>query len=182
LLNPAANRVINYNKSFIPTAPFDIKLKNRSGNVLRGEDIEIVISSSGNSPDNLTLFIKEDNQDEYDELIIERNSEKEYVYKIASIKNSISYYASTQWYNSAIQTEIGKVNVSERPVIKRMTGKVSYPSYTGEKPIDFDINTADIVAINGSKISFNLESNKDIKKAFMIFNSESSVIDSNGIL
>jgi len=182
LLNPAANRIINYDKSFIPAAPFDIILKNKSSNVLRGEDIEIVISSSGNSPDKLTLFIKEDNQDEYDELLIDKNSDKEYVYKLSSIKNSVSYYASTQWYNSSIQTEIGKVSVSERPVVKRMTGKVNYPAYTGEKPIDFDINTADIVAINGSRLTFNLEANKNIKKALMIFNSESSITDSNGIV
>lgn len=182
ILNPAATRIINYDKSFIPAAPFELTLKSKSNNVLRGEDVEIVISSTGNSPDKLTLFIKEDNQDEYDELVIERNSDKEYIYKLASIKNSVSYYASTQWYNSSIQTKIGKVNVSERPVVKRMTGKVTYPSYTGERPIDFDINTADIVAINGSRISFNLEANKSIKKALMIFNSESSITDSNGIV
>ena len=182
LLNPAANRIINYDQSFIPAAPFDIILKKKSSNVLRGEDVEIVISSTGNSPDKLILFIKEDNQDEYDELLIEKNSDKEYVYKLASIKNSVSYYASTQWYNSSIQTEIGKVTVSERPVVKRLTGKVNYPSYTGESPKDFDINTADIVAINGSRLTFNLDANKNIKKALMIFNSESSFIDSNGIV
>jgi len=182
ILNPAANRLINYSESFIPAAPFEIALKSKIDNVLRGEDIELVVISTGNSPDKLTLFIKEDNQDDYDELTIERNSNNEHIYKVSSIKNSVTYYASTQWYNSDIQTEIGKINVSERPVVKRMTGTVTYPTYTGEKPISFDINTADIVAINGSKISFNLEANKPIRKAIMIFNSETSITDSNGIV
>lgn len=182
MLNSAAIRLLNYNESFIPAAPFNLSLKNKDSNVLRGEDIELVITSAGNSPDKLTLFIKEDNQENYDELIIEKNSDKEYTYKISSIKNSISYFASTQWYNTSIKTEIGRINVSERPVLKRMSGNVIYPSYTGEPATNFDINTADIVAINGSRISFDLEANKNIKKAFMVFNSETSIADSNGIV
>lgn len=182
LLNPAANRVINYNQSFIPLAPFEILLKNKISNVLRGEDVQIIISSTGNSPDKLTLFIKENNQEEYDQLEIERNSDKEYTYKLPSIKNSVSYYASTKWYNSEIQTPIGKINVSERPVVKKITGKIIYPIYTGEASSSFDINSADIVAINGTKISVNLEANKEIKTAKMIFNSETNVLDSSGIV
>lgn len=182
ILNPAASRIINFDKSYIPAAPFNIILKNKNSNVLRGEDVEIVISSNGNSPDKLTLFVKEDNQNEYDEFIIDKNSENEYVYKLSSIKNSLEYYASTNWYNSSIQTELGSIIVSERPVLKRLIGTVNYPNYTGVKQTIFDINSADIVAINGSRINFNLEANKEIDKAIMIFNSENSQVDSNGIV
>lgn len=181
-LNPAAHRLINYNTSFIPAPPFELILKSPMENVLRGEDVELKIKSKGNSPDKLSIFIKEDDQKEFDEFKISKNENDEYTYKLNSIKKSISYYASSIWYNSAVQTKLGKVNVSERPVIKKMTGKVNYPTYTNEKPITFDINTADIVAIKGSRVNFNIVANKPIQKALMIFISENSILDTNGIV
>lgn len=180
--NPAANRIINYSKSFIPAVPFEIFIENKNINVLRGDNIELKIKSKGNIPDKLSLLIKEDDQKEFDEFNIRKNENNVFIYKINSIKKSISYYASSEWYNTNVQTNIGKVNVIERPVIKKMTGRVVYPNYTNEKPITFDINTADIVAIKGSKVNIKIIANKQIKKALMIFTSEKSILDSNGIV
>lgn len=168
-LNNAFDRIINYNQSFIPSPNFEISIIKDEYNVMRGEDFEIEITSEGAAPNSISLLIKEANQDEYEKIELKKEGKGNYKYKINSIKNSLSFYASTDWYNSEVQTKVATVTVTERPTLKKLTGLLNFPNYTGEKSRSFDINTADLVALNGSEANFNIEANKNIKSAELVF-------------
>ncbi|MFN3194595.1 MAG: DUF4175 family protein [Chlorobiota bacterium] len=168
-LNNAFDRVVNYNQSFIPSPNFEIFIEKDKYQVMRGEDFSIKIKSKGASPESIALLIKEENQETFENVEIKKSQNGEYLYKINSIKNSLVFYGLTPWYNSEVQTEIATVIVSERPNLKKLTGLLDYPNYTGEKTKSFEINTADLVALNGSIASFNLEANKNLKSAELVF-------------
>jgi hypothetical protein len=168
-LNNAFDRVLNYNQSYIPSPNFEIFIEKDKYQVMRGEDFSIRIRSKGAAPESITLLIKEENQDKFENVEIKKSQNGEYLYKINSIKNSLAFYGSTPWYNSDVQTKVANVEVTERPNLVKLNGSLNYPSYTGEKPRIFDINTADLVALNGSYANFNLEANKGLKSAELIF-------------
>jgi hypothetical protein len=168
-LNSAFDRVLNYNQSYIPSPNFEISIVDDEYNVMRGEDFTIEIASEGAAPSSISLLIKEANQEEYEKIEIKKEINGKYKYKINSIKNSLSFYGSTDWYNSEVQTKVASVTVTERPTLKKLTGLLNFPNYTGEKSRTFDINTADLVALNGSVATFNINANKSLKTAELIF-------------
>jgi len=165
----ALYRVLNYNQSFNPPAPFNLYLDSMNKTVLRGENVKITIKTSGNPPEKISLIIKENNQQNPDKYNLKLDRNNSYVFEIANIKNSIEYYAESEWMTDIITTEKGKINVIDFPLIKSLSGKLIYPSYTSLGTKSLDEQTTEISALVGSRLDFSLLSNKDIKDAKIYF-------------
>ncbi|MCX7736009.1 MAG: hypothetical protein N2319_04790 [Candidatus Kapabacteria bacterium] len=162
-------RVVNYNQSFNPPAPFKLYLEPLNKTVLRGENVKITVKTSGNPPEKINLIIKENNQENPDSYNLKLDKNNNYVFEIATIKNSIEYYAEAEWLTDIITTDKGKINVIDLPLIKSLTGKLIYPSYTNLGARNIDEQTTEISALIGSRLDFSLLSNKDIKDAKIFF-------------
>ncbi len=164
----AFERVINWNKSYLPPAPFSLTLVNEHQVVLRGEPAQIVIKSRGQAPETIKLLIKEEKQKNYDEYILRLDTGDVYIYSIAVVKSNLQFYASAEWLTTNVITKLGSIQVVDLPQIRSLSGRVSYPSYTGLAPKDFDEQNADISALNGSSVNISVLSNKKIKSAQLV--------------
>ena len=174
-MSEASFRIRNYSQSFLPPAPFTISLLTNEQTLLRGAKAEIVISATGQAPDYIKLHVKEENQQNYDEFRLKRDGENCYKFEIATVKQNMSFYGEASWLTSSIVTDIGKINVIDRPIIRSISGKLRFPEYTKLAAKDINEQSADIAALIGSNAEFTITTNKKLKNAYIVF--EKSVVE-----
>ncbi len=162
------NRTINYKQSYLPAIPFSLELENERYSFLRGEDIAINILGKGQLPKEIIIKMKEKGQQEFDEFT-SKFIDGKYTFIVNSIKNNFEFFAEANYYQQITQTKIGKVEVTDLPIIKKISGSISLPYYTNQPSYLIDESNADITALIGSKFSFTISSNKNLKSAQLIF-------------
>jgi hypothetical protein len=165
----AINRLVQFRTSFLPPVPFSISIEPLEKSVLRGEKVVIFIKATGVAPDKINLFIKEDKQEDFESVILKLNGDNSYSYEINSLKNSISFYGESEWFGEPLRTKTGTVEVIDKPIIKSISGKLIYPSYSNQQPVFFNEQTADFTALTGSKSDFSIVSNKSLSAANIVF-------------
>lgn len=187
-LGASLYRIVNFSESFVPPAPFSLKIEQVKSSVMRGEKVRILVKASGKAPLEVKLNIKEFSQENYDSYVLKLDSANTYYYEIPATKNSIYYYASAEWLNTEVKSELCTLNVVDKPLVKNMNGIITAPSYTKLAPKRFDEQNADISTLRGSSVHISLNSNKELKSAELIFLksklandslNKSKVIDSN---
>ncbi|NLO19083.1 MAG: hypothetical protein GX121_04285 [Ignavibacteria bacterium] len=164
----AFNRVVNYNQSYLPPAPFSLELVPRDSSILRGQTVSIIVKAKGTAPEFVSLFLKEERQENYDSYKLKPDSNNYYVYTIPVLKNSIEFYAEADWLNSKVAANHGKIKVVDKPELRAISGRIIYPHYTRLAPASFTEQNADFSALRGSNIQISLLSNKELSKAEII--------------
>ncbi len=167
-LGASLERIVNWDKSYLPPAPFTIQLVNKDQSVIRGNSAIIKIQASGTPPDAVSLFIKEEKQNNYDEFVLRLDSGDVYTYEIPATKTTLTYYAAAKWVGSLIPTETGTIKVIDMPQVRSLSGKVIFPGYTKLGTKSFDEQNADIAALAGSQAEIRILSNKELKSARII--------------
>ena len=170
----SANRLINYNTEYLPPVPFEINIQNKARNVLRGDDVKITINGKGELPQTIQLFLKEGEQETFNPYKIILNEDSTYSYEIKSIKNDIEFYAEAKYLKSVVSTDLGRIAIITRPMVKSFNGVVKKPSYTNSSNELINEKNGDISSLKGSIVSFDLNSNKELESAYLIFSDEIS--------
>lgn len=182
--NPAYNksleRLLNYDKAYIPAAPFEIYNNNeKQVYVDKGKSVKLEFKSKGLAPNYINVIVEsiEDNQtNSQDET--EKNAQiykvklinkDTYKFELANIKEKYKVYAQAEWYDEKYNTTETKVLITEIPEITNLDGVVRFPPYTNQESLNLTIDNADIVALNGSKADIKIQTNFNITKARLIF-------------
>ena len=171
-LGAAFFRVLNFNESFLPPAPFTLSIKPEKASVLRGTNVIITVSAKGTAPEKVILFVREKQQETYDTYTLRSDSDGVFKYEIPSIRQSVVFYAETPWLNTSVKTNEGEINVVDKPSIRSMTGKLIYPSYTKLSARTLDEQSADIAALKGSVVSLQVLSNKELSTASIVIEND----------
>ncbi|MCX6155478.1 MAG: hypothetical protein NT007_15105 [Candidatus Kapabacteria bacterium] len=167
-MGASLGRIVNYNKSYLPPPPFTINIDPENAVLLHGEKADIIVRAKGTAPDQISLLIKEENQENYDVFTLKLEKNNTYIYHIASLRNSLVFFGKANWLGSSVTTNNGKIKVIERPLIKSFSGKIIFPAYTSLASKEFTEQTADIAAVRGSQVEIQMLSNKPIKSANLI--------------
>lgn len=162
-------RIVNFNKSYIPPAPFSLRIEQSAKSVIKGTKVRVKVIADGVAPLEVSLKIREANQENFDTYNLSLDSGNTYYYEIPSARNTIYFYASSDWMNSAVESKLCTLKVVDKPIVKQFVGRLNYPGYTGLPGRAFDEQTADVTAVRGSSISLNIASNKDLKNAKIVF-------------
>ncbi|MBX3042091.1 MAG: hypothetical protein KIT33_11200 [Candidatus Kapabacteria bacterium] len=165
----ALGRVADFRTSYLPAVPFSLTIEPLEESVLRGDKVKITVKAEGIAPDEITLHIKEDKQEAFDEISLKLNDDNEYIYEVNSLKNTIFFYGRSEWYREPVITNRGVIYVIDKPIIKSISGKLNYPSYTSQPASFFTEQNADFTALVGSKAEFEILSNKELQKAEIKF-------------
>lgn len=162
------NRIVNYSQSFLPPAPFGLTITPLNESKLRGEKVRITVKASGVPPEIVTLNIKEEQQENYDTYTLHQDSAGIYHYDIPTVKRSMEFFAESVWLTSSVKTETGKVTVTDRPIIRSLSGRVIPPSYSRLAVRDLNEQSADISSLRGSQVQIQVTGNKEITSAEII--------------
>lgn len=166
LVPSAANalyRIAKYNQSFLPPAPFSLQLEPDEQTKLRGERAVVSVQAKGVPPATVTLYVREEQQDNFDAYTLRADTSGQFRYTIGAVKKSLEIYAESPWISSQVQTERGKITVIDRPAIRSLSGRLVYPAYTRLNARPIDEQSADVSALAGSVVELNVMSNKDLK-------------------
>ncbi len=169
ILGSSLHRVLNFGMSFTPPPPFELTIEPINQTLSRGDKAVIKIIAEGKAPDNVTLLIKEIDQKNYDSYVLRLQPDNTYTYEIPSLKKNIIFYGNAYWLNSSVNTKIGKINVTDKPIIRAMNGNIIYPSYTRITPRQFYEDNGDISALIGSRVDLTIYTNKQLKNATIIY-------------
>jgi hypothetical protein len=76
-----------------------------------------------------------------------------------------------------VSTEKGRLSVVDIPAIKSLSGLLHYPKYSKQLSREVNEQSADIVALRGSYVNYQINSNKKIKNAYIVFEKTNVQID-----
>ncbi|GAB4254493.1 MAG: ATPase [Vicingaceae bacterium] len=146
ILTEGSARVINYDKKYMPKAPFEFVLQNKNLNALENEDFEILLSIEGKSIPNL-IFI-ETGTEKY---IMTKKEKNLFSYTVKNIQKETNFRFTTNQYFSDEYT----IKVTPNPTINNFKIYLDYPNYTQieDKTIN---NVSEFVVPEGTKIKWEI--------------------------
>jgi hypothetical protein len=163
-LSGASVRLIKFDREFIPPVRFQIVVTPGNGEVTRGADFNIIIKIRGDSPVNVNLFSRNDEQTDYSVIKLTADSLDQYVYEIKSVRTSFNYFVQAD----EIKSEIFRIDVIDRPIIKTITFRITPPAYS-RIPSYEQKDNGNVVSLIGSRIDISLTSTKNLNSATIVF-------------
>jgi len=146
LFTESTNRIFNYEKEFVPVAPFQFNILNNDLEGFRNEDFVLEMSLTGDFvPEELFINfsgrrIKAKKGDE--------NSK--FTHTFQNLQNSVNFSMEAAGFKS----DRSVLNVSARPNLKEYFVNLDYPGYTGKKD-ETITNISNITVPEGTKATWN---------------------------
>lgn len=170
-LGGALHRIVSFRTDFAPPAPFDFIVEPGDREAVKGEELRLTATTTAEKQPEITFHLREQGQEEFDAVVTTLDSSGAYVHSIPSIRGSIVYYAEAAGYRSRQYA----VDVVDRPFVRSLRVRLTYPSYTKLPPRYLDDNVGDVTALAGTRISLDLAFNKDVAEAAIVFNDSQRV-------
>lgn len=169
ILSAGSYRLFNYDKKFIPPAPFSIKIEGVPQKVIAGQEIPVNIKVEGKElPAELSIFIKKNAEDGYIDYNLKKDSLKQFSYVFSDVKEDFIFYVG----NPEVKTEEFKIKVIKRPFIKNFKVTVTNPAYTGLGTQTIDPNIGDLKVLKGSTVTWEMEAQGEVENAYFVNNTE----------
>jgi hypothetical protein len=164
----AWQRIMSYNTSFLPAAPYTLVLSPKSDTVMRGSSVRIVVRAEGVPPEELTINVREHGSDRFQPWTIKRDTGSTYVYTIPGITRSVDVYAQGAWLEAGVRTDTAQIIVLDRPLVRTLRGRVTPPAYTRMASTELTEQEADVTALAGSVVDLSVQSNKELRSATLV--------------
>ncbi len=173
LINPSfisgsTYRLVNYNRTFEPPAPFSIVIEEVPDQIVSGESfkLNVLVSDARELPRDLYIFLKKDSESRFINYTLEKTSDTDFQYTLSDFKENFSFYIG----NPEVRTGQYEVEVLKRPFINNFNVVLDYPDYTGISSEKLDENVGDFKVIKGTRVRWELVPNGDISSAQFISN------------
>jgi hypothetical protein len=162
-VSQAVLKVLRPTRSF--EKPLPVTLQNLSGNltVLKNESVQLKGTYRGVTPHKLWLVVKSQPMTEdstsLERLEISGMSGKSFVYEINHVKNSFSY-----WFEARVEM-----------ASLELQAKLTYPAYTRLPATFLPPNNGEITALKGTRVDLEIETNKKLSGAWLLFQDSARV-------
>lgn len=170
-LQAASYRLVNFDVEFIPPPKFTFIITPGNHTITKGEDVSIFIRTEGLTPAEINIAVKHDEQTDFSRLSIKGFTQEGYVHELKSVRNSFSYYAEAD----NIQSEIYRIEVIDRPVIRILDVTINPPAYSGIAQTKQRDN-GNITSLIGTNVGIELTSTKSLKDARLEFSDTTSIL------
>lgn len=173
LLELGTFRFVNYNKEFLPPAPFSINLSSFSNEMLIGDDFEISSKITGKEfPSELFFYVRKENQSVYEPFSMTKDKNSSFAYTYKNVKQSFFFYVG----NEEVKSQEVFIKVYKKPEIDNFRIFIQYPAYTKKGVDTLPQNVGDFVAIKGSKVNWVFSIKGSVDKATFVFDSTEKII------
>ena len=171
LLPGSAYRLLNYNQSFAEPVPFMFVVKPGDKEVVKGQTISIIVRINGQPQQHVFLSSKPAGQIEYDQKKLVQRTDGTFRHEFTSLKSTTSYFVSS----GSIRSDEFTLSVIDKPIVKMLQLRVTFPSYTKLSAKQLDDNIGDVTALKGTRVAFLVEANKDLAEARLVFDDNSEL-------
>ncbi|MEM7513743.1 MAG: hypothetical protein AAF388_22645, partial [Bacteroidota bacterium] len=162
-MSNSGQRLINYDKEFLPPAPFSIQINDLPEKFIAGQtyEIQVELDDVSELPSELFMYIKRNSEQQFLDYNLKQDDKTHFTFIFSDVKEDFSFYVG----NPIVKTSPYNVHVVKRPFIKDFQATIYYPAYTGLKPERLDPNIGDFKAIKGSTVQWELDPQGDIQQA-----------------
>ena len=167
-LGQAFSRLANFERSYMPPAPFTISIKAKADTVMRGANAGVEVRVRGVMPEHVTMFVKEEGTERFTPVPVVFDSGMVTVHQFPGISNTVSLYVASPWNDVVVASDTLTITVIDRPLIRSLAGRVIPPAYTRQPPTVFNEQSADVTALRGSSVTLNVTSNKNLSSASIV--------------
>jgi len=166
-LGAAFDRILNYDKSYLPPAPFRLRIVASDTVVQRGTTVGVLVYASGIAPETVTIFVRSTGSERFQPYTIRKDSIAAYSYQLPGLTGSVEVFAQGAWLDTPVTTDTVHISVLDRPIVRSMAGRISPPAYAGLPSSDFTEQSADVTALTGSVVDVVVTSTKRLQKALL---------------
>ncbi len=158
IIMDSSNRIISYNKEFLPLAPFQFRVENTTLQSVKGQDFLLEMSFSGSEiPKNSQLVV---NGNTYQ---MRQQDAGQFSYLFKNPQNDIDFSFLASGFYSSEYT----LKVVPKPVVLRFEAELTYPTYINKKK-DLLKNVGNLNVPQGTQVKWVFKT-KDSKSVFMSF-------------
>ncbi|MBU3699831.1 MAG: hypothetical protein FGM33_07460 [Candidatus Kapabacteria bacterium] len=173
-LGSAWSRIVNYSTSYVPPAPFTLHVRGQHESVMRGTTSSVIITAKGVPPETVILNIRERSSGTFTQHTLRRDSGNVYSHLLTGMTQTVEFFAESPWLDTRVVSDTSRIEVIDRPLIRTMSGSVTPPSYTKLPSSRIDATNADVTTIHGSIVRLSIESNKSLRRAYIVLRGMSS--------
>ncbi|MGB0522178.1 MAG: DUF4175 family protein [Flammeovirgaceae bacterium] len=144
----STTRIVNYNQTFEPSAPFDFKVLNADMTTFKNEDFELALETKGSEvPANAHIITSDGRRLKMSQL---KTGQFGYVFK--KMQKDVSF----RFEASGFYSEAQKITVFSRPNLRSFSLFLDYPAYVGKKDERVN-NTGNIIVPEGTKVTWQFQ-------------------------
>jgi len=140
-------RLTQFNKTFVPKAPFTISIRNEKLLAFKNEPFELAAEISGESiPNEVYLDLG------YRKVKMQRTDNQIYKYSFSNLLEPITF----RFEAAGFLTSEYEINVASRPNLKHFSTLLTFPSYTDRKTERLE-NPGNLLVPEGTQIEWSFE-------------------------
>jgi hypothetical protein len=162
----SAYRLWNYNQAFAAPAPFRLIVLPGNRDIVKGENVTVTVRVEGEPQKEITLVSRPEGQTTDEEHTLTPSAPGEFRYEFVALKSTTRYAARS----GSVSSDEYMLTVADRPVVRLLRLSLAFPSYTKLPGRELEDNTGDVTALKGTRVSFSVETNKDLVEAAVVFN------------
>jgi hypothetical protein len=161
----AAGRLARFRQEFVVPPSIRFTIEPGNAEVVRGEDVRISIAVDGLPVESVALFMRSEGEVNENEVLLKRNPDGRFSYDLTSVKGSLQYHAEAQ----RVESDEYRITVVDRPAVKNLRLRLTYPAYTGIPPRELDDNVGDVTALMGTRVGVEIRANKEPTHGQLVF-------------
>jgi hypothetical protein len=158
VLTDGTSRIVQFNKEFIPQAPFSFNIQNNDLRVFRNEDFNLVLKLEGLSLPDRVLLVSGKRV-----LKMESRGKGEFGYIFSKVQEPITFQFEAAGYKS----NTFQVSLMERPELIGIKAELNFPAYLQRKTEQIN-NAGNLLVPEGTEIKWNIEVS-NATSALMVF-------------
>jgi hypothetical protein len=167
----SAHRLWHYSEAFASPQPFSFVIEPGSKEIVKGESVRVTVRVLGEQQQQIVIGSRREGEEVEERRTLDRRSDGTFQHEFVALKATTRYTISS----GTIQSETFTLSVVDRPVAKVLRVNLQFPTYAGLAAKQLDDNVGDIVALKGTRASFSIETNKDLRSAELVFSDSSSL-------
>ncbi len=140
----SSNRIINFNKEFVPEAPFTFELLNDDLLGFKNEDFTVRINVNGNAIPDQVYVVKEGRK-----IKMDANGTGQFEHTFSKVQRSIDFTFEGAGYFSQQHT----LSIVSRPNLRTFNVFLNYPAYIGKKDERVE-NVGNLTVPEGTEIKW----------------------------
>ncbi len=168
-LTDSSQRIVNFQKEYVPEAPFQFELQNRNLKVFKNEDLTVSLHITGNSlPETVYLYANGRKQ--------KMNTEdaRNFTFTFNKIQKSFDFHFEAAGFDSKNYD----VSLIPRPSLEVFTARLTYPGYLKRSPEILN-NVGNLLVPEGTTIRWEFRSTDTDSLLVMFGNNTTPVVAEN---
>ncbi len=168
---PAAYRLSRWTQDFTLPPAVTFLVRPGDADVVKGQDVDILVSVRGVPPAPLMLMTTPDEQVVTEEHTFAAAQNGEYRITLAGVRLSTRYAVRSGGFTS----EEYRLRVIDRPIVNMLRLQLVFPRYAALPARELDENVGDVMALPGTEIRYRVETNKKLATARLVFDDNNHV-------